>query len=247
MQASALCNYFTQTPLFTTTSSKLWVCRLWWESAHWEIRLHHRHYQTPVSMRSLRRALPLQLLKAAKGKCSFSSSALSTVVCSVWPTQLWYWLFYRHKTGVQGRTFTFSAVFDAETSQQNFFEATAKLMVRTPESNKAISSNSAKDLIWIQCPLLQVTDILSGKKKACAMMAYGMSSAGKTHTMEVSHTLFCTGYRCSGPFSDTISCELPSLEICSPQLPPNVRPLQGSKGQAGVVPLAMQLLLTVSQ
>jgi len=61
------------------------------------------------------------------------------------------------KAGDRGQTYAFSRVFDAETTQQEYYEATAK-------------------------PL--VTDLLCNRQHNSVMMAYGITAAGKTYTIE---------------------------------------------------------------
>ncbi|KAK9805478.1 hypothetical protein WJX72_000545 [[Myrmecia] bisecta] len=62
-----------------------------------------------------------------------------------------------YKNGDRGQTYTFSRVFGADTSQQDYFEATAAPMVR---------------------------QLVRKKQQASVMMAYGISAAGKTYTIE---------------------------------------------------------------
>ncbi len=62
----------------------------------------------------------------------------------------------RYKNGDRGQTYNFSRVFGGDTAQEAFYQATAAPMVR------------------------QVTRA----RHSSVLMAYGISAAGKTHTVE---------------------------------------------------------------
>lgn len=62
----------------------------------------------------------------------------------------------RYKNGDRGQTYNFSRVFGGDTAQEAFYQATAAPMVR------------------------QLTRVL----QSSVLMAYGISAAGKTHTIE---------------------------------------------------------------
>lgn len=62
-----------------------------------------------------------------------------------------------YKNGETGQTFSFSRVFDASTSQEDYFDATAACMVK---------------------------QLLKNKQHNAVMLAYGTSAAGKTYTIE---------------------------------------------------------------
>ena len=84
----------------------------------------------------------------------------------------------------------FSKVFNAATSQTEFFDTIAKPMVKSGSCIRCLAflprrySMNYPDLS--HGSLLQVMSLLSRDRQGCAMMAYGTSSAGKTHTMEAS-------------------------------------------------------------
>ena len=66
------------------------------------------------------------------------------------------WCAARYKNGDRGQTYNFSRVFGSDTAQEAFYQATAAPMVR--QLTRALQSS--------------------------VLMAYGISAAGKTHTIE---------------------------------------------------------------
>lgn len=66
-------------------------------------------------------------------------------------------LVLRYKNGDRGQTYSFSRVFNEDTAQEQFFQATAQPMVRQ----------------------------LLRSRTSSVMIAYGTSAAGKTYTIEV--------------------------------------------------------------